>query len=208
MDLGLGIWTDTTRRYYPVERIREHGEALIDEIDGRQLAAPPYALPEGDPQSDRNGSCSGSRGAEFTGDYARVMLDNCQDVRITNARIGYLQVANSRVRVVNSHIRGGIDAKNAHLELTGGSVRSSMVLDAASVDTPGSLKPAVKELIVDGVGGQPGTYRSLASALSDADFEEEVEAVITIKWNGPLPTRSLELGSRTIRIRAAPSQRH
>lgn len=107
---------------------------LLDEIDGRQLAAPPYALPERDPERKRNGNCSSSRGAEFSGDYERVVLENCIDARISNARIGYLQVSNSTVRVVNSHVRNGIDAKNARLELTGGSVRGQMVLDATSVD--------------------------------------------------------------------------
>jgi dienelactone hydrolase len=117
-----------------IEAPQRFNPIVLEEIDGRQLAAPPYALPEGDPQSKRNGSCSSSHGAEFTGDYARVMLDNCTDARIANARIGYLQVANSNVQVVNSHVRKGIDARNARLELTGGSVRGHMVLDAANVD--------------------------------------------------------------------------
>jgi serine/threonine protein kinase len=74
-------------------------------------------------------------------------------------------------------------------------------LPSEAISTP---KPGVKELIVDGVGGQPGTYRNLATALSDADFEEEVEIVITLKWNGLLPSRPLEIGSRNVTIRAAP----
>lgn len=37
MDLGLGIWTAKTRRYYPTARIRENGDALIDEVDGRKV---------------------------------------------------------------------------------------------------------------------------------------------------------------------------
>ena len=36
MDMGLGIWTDATRRYYPVDEIRARG-ALIDELDGRNV---------------------------------------------------------------------------------------------------------------------------------------------------------------------------
>ena len=36
MDMGLGIWTGTTRRYYPMETIREHG-VIVDELDGREL---------------------------------------------------------------------------------------------------------------------------------------------------------------------------
>jgi hypothetical protein len=35
MDMGLGIWTSETRRYYPLALIRERGRAFIDRIDGR-----------------------------------------------------------------------------------------------------------------------------------------------------------------------------
>src|SRR6266849_9744660 len=37
MELGLGVWTATTRRYYPVARIREHGGAFLDRLDGRAV---------------------------------------------------------------------------------------------------------------------------------------------------------------------------
>lgn len=37
MDIGLGIWTGTTSRYYPMQRIRERGEAFIDRIDGKNV---------------------------------------------------------------------------------------------------------------------------------------------------------------------------
>jgi hypothetical protein len=44
MDMGLGVWKDTTRRYYPMELIRERGSALIDRIDGRTVVV--YMDPE------------------------------------------------------------------------------------------------------------------------------------------------------------------
>lgn len=37
MELGLGVWTNMTRRYYPLARIREKGGAFIDRLDGRQV---------------------------------------------------------------------------------------------------------------------------------------------------------------------------
>jgi len=37
MELGLGVWTATTRRYYPVARIREHGGAFLDQLDRRPV---------------------------------------------------------------------------------------------------------------------------------------------------------------------------
>lgn len=37
MELGLGVWSDTSSRYYPRDRIREEGDVLIDQLDGRTL---------------------------------------------------------------------------------------------------------------------------------------------------------------------------
>ena len=37
MDLGLGIWWDGGRRYYPRDLIRQQGGALLDRVDGRTL---------------------------------------------------------------------------------------------------------------------------------------------------------------------------
>jgi hypothetical protein len=37
MELGLGVWTGATRRYYPLERIRERGGAFMDQLGGRQV---------------------------------------------------------------------------------------------------------------------------------------------------------------------------
>jgi hypothetical protein len=37
MDMGLGVWSNTTRRYYPLDLIRDRGNAFVDEIDGRTM---------------------------------------------------------------------------------------------------------------------------------------------------------------------------
>lgn len=37
MDIGLGVWTKTTHRYYPLEYVRKHNGALIDKLDGQRL---------------------------------------------------------------------------------------------------------------------------------------------------------------------------
>lgn len=70
-----------------------------------------------------------------------------------------------------------------------------------AVAGPKTLGP--RELVVDGQGQKPGTYKTLASALGDADGEEEI--VITLRLSGRLPIRSLDVGSRKITIRAADS---
>lgn len=37
MEMGLGIWTDKSRRFYPVNILRDKGRAVFDKIDGRQV---------------------------------------------------------------------------------------------------------------------------------------------------------------------------
>jgi hypothetical protein len=43
MDIGLGVWTGSTRRFYPMELLRQRG-AFIDRIEGRNLLV--YVEPE------------------------------------------------------------------------------------------------------------------------------------------------------------------
>jgi hypothetical protein len=57
---------------------------------------------------------------------------------------------------------------------------------------------------VDGVGETPGTYKSLASALSESDGDPERKVVITLRVNGPLAVKPLDIGNRKVEIRAAP----
>ena len=97
------------------------------------------------------------------------MLDNCADARIRNARIGYLQVAHSTVQVVNSHVRKGIDAKNARIELTGGSVRGHMVLDATSVDAAATRFHGSK--VASNSGDIPVVLRFSVAELSGSGNE-------------------------------------
>jgi pimeloyl-ACP methyl ester carboxylesterase len=111
---------------------------VLDEIDGRQIAVPVYALGKGPLREKRVGRCDAKRYEQFTGDYEKLVLDNCRDAEITNARIGYLRSEHSTVRIVNSYVRDGVDAKNSRLEFTGGIVAGSLVIDATSVDAAGT----------------------------------------------------------------------
>ena len=37
MELGLGVWTENAHRYYPLDTLRAHGSAIIEELDGQRL---------------------------------------------------------------------------------------------------------------------------------------------------------------------------
>lgn len=37
MDMGLGVWSESTHRYYPVATIRSRGDYILDEFDGEKI---------------------------------------------------------------------------------------------------------------------------------------------------------------------------
>lgn len=106
---------------------------LMAELDGA-LVTPPYALAPGPVLGARVARCQGAQGQQFSGDYETLVIEECGDARIVNARIGRLEVVRSTVRIVNSHIRDGVQAGHSRLEMTGGSVGGTLALDATSVD--------------------------------------------------------------------------
>jgi hypothetical protein len=37
LDIGLGIWFETKARYYPLEQLKAHGNAIIDTVNGHRI---------------------------------------------------------------------------------------------------------------------------------------------------------------------------
>jgi pimeloyl-ACP methyl ester carboxylesterase len=108
---------------------------LRDELRGK-LELKPYAQPLAPPSGDRRASCVSERGRQFSGDYEEISLQGCVDIDISDARVGRLHAARSQVRVVNSHIRDGVEAHDSRLEFTGGSLGGDppLFLDETTVD--------------------------------------------------------------------------
>jgi pimeloyl-ACP methyl ester carboxylesterase len=124
----------------PMLQMPERFNAIVlDELQGK-TEGPPYALQKAPIEGARIGICDSQRAQHFIGDYKEIRLDKCADAQITQARIGLLLARDSTVRIVNSHIDGGIDAKNSRLELTAGVVGGSppLALDATDVDAAGT----------------------------------------------------------------------
>ena len=137
---------------------------LLGELDGRQAAAPPYALRRARPQGERVGRCAPGA-QEFRGDYARLELENCSGALVSDARIGVLRAANAAVRVVNSHILDGIEASASRLELTGGSAGGDIALDASSLDAAGVRFEPGGAALVRNSGAVPAVLRSSVSEV-------------------------------------------
>lgn len=94
---------------------------LRDELRGK-LDVRPYAQPPAPPADGRRAGCVSERGRQFSGDYDEISLQGCVDVEIADSRVGRLLIANSQVRVVNTHVRDGVEAHYSRLEFTGGSL--------------------------------------------------------------------------------------
>ena len=141
---------------------------VIDELDGRQFAAPPYALAAAPLSGQRTARCEGQRDQEFSGDFASLVLENCQDARISNARIGQLETAHSSVRIVNSHIHSQVKARNSRLEFTGGSVGGRLMLDASNVDAAATRFEA--DAIASNSGQEPVVLRLSVAQVSRSSY--------------------------------------
>jgi len=116
--------------------VQNLGRSLEVPPRGKNLDVKPYAQPLAPPAGNAKGSCISERGRQFSGDYEEISLQGCVDVDIVDARIGRLLAARSEVRVVNSHIRDGVEAHDSRLVFTGGSLGGDppLSLDETSVD--------------------------------------------------------------------------
>jgi hypothetical protein len=86
MDMGLGVWSGTLRRYYPMELIRQRGGAFFDVIDQKKVLI--YIDPE---SSTPAALFVDARGAKFQG--KELHLDDG-----TSLRVGVLDGRDGRQR--------------------------------------------------------------------------------------------------------------
>lgn len=161
---------------------------LRDELRGA-LEIKPYAQPLAAPAGGRRGSCVSERGRQFSGDYEEIALRGCADAEISDARIGKLLVSRSQVRVVNSHVRDGVESHDSRLEFTGGSLGGDppLFLDEANVDAAAirflprgrvvasnygegviTLRLSVSEIV--GAGGESRTAHQILRLVEDQSW--------------------------------------
>jgi pimeloyl-ACP methyl ester carboxylesterase len=97
---------------------------------------PPAPAGEEAPLEQRgDASCKGKRDALFEGEYGKLTIEKCQEVRIRNARVRELRVLDSDVTIDDSRIGGGgigIYARNATIMMTGGRIDGDTAISALS----------------------------------------------------------------------------
>jgi len=152
---------------------------LRDELRGK-LAARPYAQPFAATAGGRSGSCVSERGRQFSGDYDEISLQGCVDVEISDARVGRLTVARSQVRVVNSHVRDGVESHDSRIEFTGGTLGGDppLSLDETSVDAAALRFLPRGRVVAENYGEGQVTLRlsvsEIAGLRGDARYAHQV----------------------------------
>lgn len=140
---------------------------LLDELHGK-VELKPYAQPPAEPAPGRSARCISERGRQFTGDYEEIVLEGCTEVEISDARIGRLAVARSQVRIVNSHVRDGVEAHDSRLEFTGGSLGGDppLFLDETAVDAAGLRFKPRGRVVAANYGDETVTLRLSVSEVA------------------------------------------
>lgn len=102
----------------------------------------PRNVPPGPPETARTGECRGERGRVFTGSYRRLLVYDCEDVTIRDARIGRLEILSSQAAVRNTVIHGedvALVLAHSTVELTASRIVAPVAIDATGsrVDAAG-----------------------------------------------------------------------
>jgi len=101
--------------------IRKHLLASEHDLAEQYQRAPP----QHPFSSERVGTCARESGKEFKGDYRSIELRDCSNITIHNARIGQLNVFNSRLDLIDTDIMGtdeGLHADNSDITITNGDI--------------------------------------------------------------------------------------
>ena len=83
--------------------------------------------------SERIGTCSRESNMKFEGDYRSIDLRDCSNITIRNARVGHLNVVNSRLNMIDTDIRGkdeGLHADNSDITITNGIISGLIAISS------------------------------------------------------------------------------
>jgi hypothetical protein len=101
------------------DRPEQFNRIVMREIALSSSARPDPPNPPQPSKSDRIGSCDKGSGMTFTGDYRLLVISDCKHIRIENATIRLLDVANSDLLIENSRISGDdVSLKTDESEIT------------------------------------------------------------------------------------------
>ncbi len=102
--------------------------------------------------SERVGTCSSESDKVFKGDYRSIELRDCSNITIRNARVGQLNVINSRLSLIDTDILGkdeGLHADNSDVTITNGEISGVIAIksERSRFDIAGVLLKGSKDAV-------------------------------------------------------------
>lgn len=144
----------------PMEETPLSFRAELEPFLERGLPPPQDGTPASMPQNG-DARCRRERGRVYEGGYDTLSLENCQNIRIRNARVRELRVLSSTVTIEDSDIGGGktgMLARGSTIMMTGGHIAGDVAisvnasrLDFAAVEIEGreaAVKAARRSYVV------------------------------------------------------------
>ncbi|GMR21159.1 MAG: hypothetical protein BMS9Abin36_1758 [Gammaproteobacteria bacterium] len=127
----------------------------------------------------RRGQCRDTRGRVFEGDYALLIIDNCQDVLVRNGHIGQLVIRDSSAELENLRLRSkgtALQVIRSDIQMTASHIQGQTAIemaqsraDLAGVHVVGD-KAAIKEISKAGAALPSSVIFSVSRIESPATF--------------------------------------
>ena len=122
----------------PMEDAPQEFDALVLDFARRPaVASNPLKLQSidaaGEFTSTRKGSCKKQRGRVFEGDYDSIVIVDCKEVVLRNARVREVRITDASVTIEDSRIggpQGGLRAEDAYVTITSSVIAASVAIKA------------------------------------------------------------------------------
>jgi hypothetical protein len=109
--------------------MKDQPELLVSRIASYLAGPAPRAQEERPPNTaTREGTCKGVENVVITGDYARILVEDCENVWINEARAREVVIKDSQARLDKSTVTEGLTVEDSVLSITGGSISGSVAL--------------------------------------------------------------------------------
>lgn len=129
-----------------IESPERFNEALLLALAGEPTGLD-ARLPVAEVPGERVGRCRNERGRHFTGAYERIVIEGCEDVRLSGVMAGEVVIRDSRATLTETRIMGDPELEAAALQVSGSDVfitagdivgRVAMDIAGSSLDIAGT----------------------------------------------------------------------
>jgi pimeloyl-ACP methyl ester carboxylesterase len=117
--------------HVPMVETPERFRGVLSSFLARDVPAAPVPAPP--PKKFGDVRCRGKQNLVYEGEYEQLVLNECSNVRIRNARVHELQLNNSTAIIEDSHIGGGevaLYATESVVEITNGRIEGETAIFA------------------------------------------------------------------------------